>query len=29
MAVPESEQRLPEPRLTELLGELDGWQRDG
>jgi 4a-hydroxytetrahydrobiopterin dehydratase len=29
MAVPESEQRLPEPLLTELLGELDGWQRDG
>lgn len=29
MAVPESEQPLPEPRLTELLGELDGWQRDG
>jgi len=29
MAVPESEQRLAEPLLTELLGELDGWQRDG
>lgn len=29
MAVPESEQGLPEPRLAELLGELDGWQRDG
>lgn len=29
MAVPESEQLLPEPQLTELLGELDGWQRDG
>jgi 4a-hydroxytetrahydrobiopterin dehydratase len=29
MAVPESEQQLPEPLLTELLGELDGWQRDG
>ena len=29
MAVPESEQRLPEPLLEELLGELDGWQRDG
>jgi 4a-hydroxytetrahydrobiopterin dehydratase len=29
MAVPESEQRLPEPLLTELLGELAGWQRDG
>jgi len=29
MAVPESEQRLPEPLLEELLGELDGWRRDG
>jgi 4a-hydroxytetrahydrobiopterin dehydratase len=29
MPVPESEQLLPEPLLTELLGELDGWQRDG
>jgi len=29
MAVPESEQLLPEPLLTEMLGELDGWQRDG
>ena len=29
MAVPESEQVLPEPLLTELLGELGGWQRDG
>ena len=29
MAVPESEQLLPEPLLTELFGELDGWQRDG
>jgi 4a-hydroxytetrahydrobiopterin dehydratase len=29
MAVPESEQRVPEPLLTELLGELDGWHRDG
>lgn len=29
MAVPESEHRLEEPLLTELLGELDGWQRDG
>lgn len=29
MAVPESEQLLPEPQLVELLGELDGWQRDG
>jgi len=29
MGVPESEQRLAEPLLTEMLGELDGWQRDG
>jgi 4a-hydroxytetrahydrobiopterin dehydratase len=29
MAVPESEQRLEEPLLTELLGELDGWERQG
>jgi 4a-hydroxytetrahydrobiopterin dehydratase len=29
MTVPESEQLVPEPLLTELLGELDGWQRDG
>ncbi len=29
MAVPESEQLVPEPLLTELLGELDGWQREG
>jgi len=29
MAVPESEQLLPEPTLAKLLGELDGWQRDG
>jgi 4a-hydroxytetrahydrobiopterin dehydratase len=29
MAVPESEQLLPERLLTELLGELDGWERDG
>jgi 4a-hydroxytetrahydrobiopterin dehydratase len=29
MAVPESEQLLPEPVLVKLLGELDGWQRDG
>ena len=27
--MPESEQLLPEPLLTELLAELDGWQRDG
>jgi 4a-hydroxytetrahydrobiopterin dehydratase len=29
MTVPESEQLVPEPLLTELLGELDGWERDG
>ena len=29
MGVPESEQLVPEPLLTELLAELDGWQRDG
>jgi 4a-hydroxytetrahydrobiopterin dehydratase len=29
MAVPESELLLPEPVLAKLLGELDGWQRDG
>jgi 4a-hydroxytetrahydrobiopterin dehydratase len=29
MAVPESEQRVPEPRLSELLGELAGWRREG
>jgi 4a-hydroxytetrahydrobiopterin dehydratase len=29
MAVPESEQLLPEPVLSKLLGELDGWERDG
>ncbi|HSW94917.1 MAG TPA: 4a-hydroxytetrahydrobiopterin dehydratase [Patescibacteria group bacterium] len=29
MAVPESEQLLPEATLAKLLGELDGWQRDG
>jgi 4a-hydroxytetrahydrobiopterin dehydratase len=29
MAVPESEQLLPEPLLTEMLKELEGWQRDG
>ena len=27
--MPESEQLLREPLLTELLGELDGWERDG
>jgi 4a-hydroxytetrahydrobiopterin dehydratase len=29
MAVPESEHLVPEPLLSKLLGELDGWQRDG
>jgi len=29
MAVPESEHLLAEPLLTDLLGKLDGWQRDG
>ena len=29
MTVPESEHRLEEPLLTELLGSLDGWRRDG
>jgi 4a-hydroxytetrahydrobiopterin dehydratase len=29
MTVPQSEHRLEEPLLTELLGELDGWRRDG
>ena len=29
MGVPESEQRLEEPLLTELLGELEGWERQG
>jgi 4a-hydroxytetrahydrobiopterin dehydratase len=29
MVVPESEQLLPEPVLSKLLGELDGWRRDG
>ena len=27
--MPESEHLVPEPRLTELLGELDGWEREG
>ena len=27
--MPESEHLLAEPLLTELLGRLDGWQRDG
>jgi len=29
MAVPESEQLLPEPELVKFLGELGSWQRDG
>ena len=29
MTVPESEHRLEEPKLTELLLTLEGWQRDG
>ena len=29
MTVPESEHLLEEPLLTELLGTLDGWERDG
>jgi 4a-hydroxytetrahydrobiopterin dehydratase len=29
MTVPQSEHRLEEPLLTELLGDLDGWQHDG
>jgi 4a-hydroxytetrahydrobiopterin dehydratase len=29
VTVPESEHLLEEPLLTELLGTLDGWQRDG
>ena len=29
MTVPESEELLPEPLLTEALAGLDGWQRDG
>ena len=29
MAVPQSEHRLPEPLLTDILGELDGWERQG
>jgi 4a-hydroxytetrahydrobiopterin dehydratase len=29
MAVPESEQLLPERLLAKLLGELDGWRQDG
>ena len=29
MTVPQSEHRLEEPLLTELLGKLDGWEREG
>jgi 4a-hydroxytetrahydrobiopterin dehydratase len=29
VTVPESERLLPEPLLTELLAELESWQRDG
>ena len=29
MTVPESERRLEEPLLTELLAGLDGWERQG
>ena len=29
MPVPQSEHRLPEPLLTDILGELDGWERQG
>ena len=29
MTVPESEHRLEEPLLTELLASLDGWERAG
>ena len=29
MTIPESEKALPEPLRTELLADLDGWQRDG
>jgi 4a-hydroxytetrahydrobiopterin dehydratase len=29
MTVPQSEHRLEEPLLTELLGDLEGWRRDG
>ena len=27
--VPPSEHRLPEPLLTDILGELEGWERQG
>ncbi|MHB8631538.1 MAG: 4a-hydroxytetrahydrobiopterin dehydratase [Candidatus Limnocylindria bacterium] len=29
MPVPESEHRLAEPLLTDILGELEGWERQG
>jgi len=29
VAVPQSEHRLPEPLLTDILGELEGWERQG
>jgi len=29
VAIPPSEHRLPEPLLTDILGELDGWERQG
>jgi len=29
VTVPESEHLLAEPLLTELLGTLEGWERDG
>jgi 4a-hydroxytetrahydrobiopterin dehydratase len=29
MTVPESEHRLAEPLLTEILAELEGWERQG
>lgn len=29
MSVPPSEHRLAEPLLTDILGELEGWERRG
>ena len=29
MSIPEREHRLEEPQLSELLGALDGWERQG
>ena len=29
MAIPQREHRLPEPLLTDVLGALDGWERQG